>query len=167
MTEPIATENKHAFAPYLRHYGKTVEEQIEKNKPLMEWLKQKIEEAENLTEEEVQVNHEYLEELKATIDSFRPTGHKLFSENLNELESLVDFLPVTQEVWRKAAQLWAESRRQGQPTADSKNIDADVIIAATCQILQAEYPGQSFVVATTNVKHLSHFVMAQTWQEIR
>ncbi|AFY78226.1 hypothetical protein Ple7327_2992 [Pleurocapsa sp. PCC 7327] len=80
MTEPIAAENQHSFASYMRHYGQTVEEQIEKNKPLMEWLKQKIEEAENLTEEEVQVNHEYLEELKATIDSFRPTGHKLFSE---------------------------------------------------------------------------------------
>jgi predicted nucleic acid-binding protein len=88
-------------------------------------------------------------------------------KNLNELESLVDFLSVTQEVWRKAAQLWAESRRQGQPTADSKNIDADVIIAATCQIFQAESPGQNLIVATTNVKHLSHFVMAQTWQEIR
>lgn len=65
------------LAPYMKHYGKTVEEQIEKNKPLMEWLKQKIEE--EVTDEQAKANHEELENLKATIDSFRPEGHKLFS----------------------------------------------------------------------------------------
>ncbi|MGK7932107.1 MAG: hypothetical protein AB4041_11830 [Microcystaceae cyanobacterium] len=67
-----------SLAPYMKHYGKTVEEQIEKNKPLMEWLKQKIEE--EVTDEEAKANHEELESLKATIDSFRPEGHKLFSK---------------------------------------------------------------------------------------
>lgn len=87
-------------------------------------------------------------------------------DNLNFLHSLIDFFPVTQDVFNQAAQLWAESRQKGQPTADSKNIDADVIIAATCQIIQAESPGQNLVVATTNVKHLSRFITANTWQEI-
>lgn len=68
---------------------------------------------------------------------------------------------------RKAARLWAESRRQGEPTADLKNIDADVIIAATCQLIQTEYPGQNLIVATTNVKHLSRFIAAQEWREIQ
>jgi hypothetical protein len=66
------------FAPYMKHYGKTVEEQIEKNKPLMEWLKQKIEE--EVTDEEAEANREALQRLKETIDSFRPEGHKLFSK---------------------------------------------------------------------------------------
>jgi hypothetical protein len=66
------------FAPYMKHYGKTLEEQIEKNKPLMEWLKQKIEE--EVTDEEAEANREALQRLKETIDSFRPEGHKLFSK---------------------------------------------------------------------------------------
>lgn len=68
------------FEPYMKHYGRTPEEQLEKNKPLMEWLEKQIKEAQNLTEEEIQANSKYLENLKQTIDSFRPKGHKLFSE---------------------------------------------------------------------------------------
>ena len=41
------------------------------------------------------------------------------------------------------------------------------MIGATCQLLQAEYPGQSLVVATTNVKRLSQFVPAKIWQDIQ
>jgi hypothetical protein len=44
----------------------------------MEWLKQELEV--EITEEEAQVNHEKLKSLKLTLDSFRPEGHKLFSE---------------------------------------------------------------------------------------
>lgn len=66
------------FAPYMKHYGKTVEEQIEKNKPLMEWLKRELEE--EVTDEEAEANREALQRLKETIDSFRPEGHKLFSK---------------------------------------------------------------------------------------
>jgi len=68
-----------SLAPYMKHYGKTLEEQLEKNKPLMEWLKQKIEE--EVTDEEAHANHEALESLKQTIDSFRPEGQKLFSKD--------------------------------------------------------------------------------------
>ncbi|MGK7878063.1 MAG: hypothetical protein AB4426_33580 [Xenococcaceae cyanobacterium] len=46
-------------------------------------------------------------------------------------------------------------------------IDVDVIIGATCQLLQAEYPGQFLVVATTNVKHISRFTAAKIWQDIQ
>jgi predicted nucleic acid-binding protein len=91
-------------------------------------------------------------------------------QDINKLDSLhqmVDFLPVSQDVLKKAAQLWAETRRKGKPTADIKNIDVDIIIGATCQLLQAEYPGQFLVVATTNVKHISQFVEAKVWQEIQ
>ena len=73
-------EPQSVFAPYMKHYGSTPEEQLEKNKPLMEWLKQKIEASKNLTEEEIERNRQYIEELKKNIDSFRPTGYKLYSE---------------------------------------------------------------------------------------
>ncbi len=46
----------------------------------MEWLKKQIEDSESLTEEEVKNNQEFLEILKKNIDSFRPEGHKLFTE---------------------------------------------------------------------------------------
>ena len=68
---------------------------------------------------------------------------------------------------RLAANLWATSRSQGQPTADPKTLDADVIIAAQCQLIQQEYPGQSLIIATTNVNHLSRFIEAQEWQNIK
>ncbi|MGK7887447.1 MAG: hypothetical protein AB4057_22815 [Crocosphaera sp.] len=68
------------FEPYMKHYCRTPEEQLEKNKLLMEWLEKQIKAADNLTEEEIKANNEYLEILKQTIDSFRPEGHKLYSE---------------------------------------------------------------------------------------
>lgn len=87
--------------------------------------------------------------------------------NLDSLESLIDFFPVTQNVFKKAAQLWAQSRRQGLPTTDPKNIDADIIIAATYQIIQEEYLGQRLIVATNNIKHLSRFLEAKEWRQIK
>lgn len=86
--------------------------------------------------------------------------------NLNQLQEFVDFLPITTNVLHLAAYLWASSRSQGKPTADPKTLDADVIIAAQCQLLAKEYPGRLLIVATTNVKHLSRFVDAQEWQNI-
>ena len=87
-------------------------------------------------------------------------------ENLDEMLSLIEFLPVTPNVLNLSSYLWAEIRYQGRPTAEIKNIDIDVIIGASCQLLQQEYPGQRLVVATTNVKHLSRFIEAKTWSEI-
>ncbi len=70
------------FEPYMKRYGRTPEEQLEKNKPLMEWLEKKIEatRSEELTEEEIQARKDHWEQVKQNIDSFRPKGHKLFSE---------------------------------------------------------------------------------------
>ena len=87
--------------------------------------------------------------------------------NLDDLYNLIDLLPVSQIILRKSAQLWAETRRLGLPTADVENIDVDVIIGATCQLLEQEYPGQRLVAATTNVKHLSRFIQALNWTEIK
>jgi hypothetical protein len=69
---------KSIFADHMKHLGATPEEQIKKNQPLMEWLKQELET--EITEEEAQANYEKLQSLKRTLDSFRPEGHKLFSE---------------------------------------------------------------------------------------
>jgi hypothetical protein len=71
-------ENQSIFAPYLKHRGRTVEEQIKLNQPAMEWLKQRF--AEEISEEEAKIRQEDWERFKQIVDSFRPEGHKLYSE---------------------------------------------------------------------------------------
>ncbi len=87
-------------------------------------------------------------------------------DNLNQLKSLIDFLPVDEPSLELAAELWAEARNQGLPTADDLSLDADVIICAQYQLLAEEYPGRYVVIATTNVKHLSRFTEAKEWLDI-
>ncbi len=59
----------------------------------------------------------------------------------------------------KDAELWADARKRGRPTADLKELDGDVILAAQAQQAKA-------IVATENVGHLSLFVEAKDWTEI-
>ncbi|MBW4537491.1 MAG: type II toxin-antitoxin system VapC family toxin [Pleurocapsa minor HA4230-MV1] len=87
-------------------------------------------------------------------------------EDLDELRNLVTFLPLSNEVMLEAANLWAEARIQGIPTADDKSLDADIIICSQYKLLEKEYPGRYIVIATTNVKHLSRFSEAKEWQAI-
>jgi len=65
-----------------------------------------------------------------------------------------------------AAELWAEARNQGVPTADALSLDADMIICAQYKLLVENYPGSYIVIATTNVKHLGRFSEAKQWQDI-
>jgi hypothetical protein len=63
---------------------------------------------------------------------------------------------------RLAADLWAQARRRGQPTAGDNTIDADMILAAQALSLGVV----PVVVATTNVGHLARFVPAELWHTI-
>jgi hypothetical protein len=60
----------------------------------------------------------------------------------------------------KAAELWADSRKKGQPTCDPKELDCDVILAA--QALSVVNP----IIATENIGHLARFVDARHWKDI-
>lgn len=83
-------------------------------------------------------------------------------DRLNSLNSLVEYLPISTEDMRLAADLWAQARNQGRPTADNQALDGDVILAA-----QAVHRARGeTIVATSNVGHLDQFVVARTWQEI-
>lgn len=90
-------------------------------------------------------------------------------ESLDSFRNLFDFLTVTTEVLKKAADFWAEARQNHIPTADDKNIDADMIISAQWSILSQENPGRGVFVATTNLKHLRIFVgeNALEWRHIK
>jgi predicted nucleic acid-binding protein len=78
---------------------------------------------------------------------------------LDELKQTLTYLPITTQIMLKAAELWAEARKLGKPTADVHALDGDVILSA--QALQV-----NAVVATENVGHLSLFVTAINWKEI-
>lgn len=81
---------------------------------------------------------------------------------LDNFIELTEYLPISTKIMRQAALFWAQIRQQGQPTADDKALDGDVILAA--QALAIE--GIESIVATTNVGHLSRFVKANLWTEI-
>jgi predicted nucleic acid-binding protein len=74
------------------------------------------------------------------------------------------FLSVTDSALRLAAKLWAQARNAGTPTADPKELDADVVIAA--QALDMGVPVSDLIIATTNPGHLSLFVAADLWSKI-
>src|SRR5438132_772207 len=50
--------------------------------------------------------------------------------NLDQLALRLEYLPLTTPAMRCAAELWAQARTTGQPTAPDPAIDADVILAA-------------------------------------
>jgi predicted nucleic acid-binding protein len=81
---------------------------------------------------------------------------------LNGFLTTVEYLPITTDAMRQAAQFWADARQQGQQTAHDKNIDGDCILAAQAATLGVP----DFVIATTNVRHLARFVPAELWQSI-
>jgi predicted nucleic acid-binding protein len=83
---------------------------------------------------------------------------------LDTLKSELAYLPITTEVMLKAAEMWAQVRQQGKPTADNQALDGDVILAAQALLLaRQEFP---YVIATSNTKHLLLFAEAKNWQEI-
>jgi len=80
-------------------------------------------------------------------------------QRLDAFQRTLATCPVTASVLRRAAEMWAETRNRGKPTAHPKSLDADMIIAA-----QAEQLGA--VLATSNAKHFVDFVDAREWQDI-
>ena len=76
-----------------------------------------------------------------------------------------EYLPLSDSALRLASKLWAQSRNAGTPTADPKELDGDVLIAA--QAIDMEYPIADFIIATVNVGHLSRFAPADEWQNFK
>jgi predicted nucleic acid-binding protein len=81
---------------------------------------------------------------------------------LDALVRLLEYLPLTTAAMRQAAVFWAQARQQGQPTADDKALDDDVILAAQAITLGVT----DTVIAMTKVGHLSRFAPAALWPDI-
>jgi predicted nucleic acid-binding protein len=80
-------------------------------------------------------------------------------ERLDDLERLLEYLPLDTEMMHQAAAFWAEARHKGMPTAGDRALDGDVILAA-----QAVSVGGTII--TANRKHLSQFVPTREWSAI-
>lgn len=85
-------------------------------------------------------------------------------EQLDRLKRSVVYVPLTTEMVLRAAELWAIARQTGQPTADPKALDGDVILVA--QVMTAFGSSTEAIMATTNVAHIDRFVRADLWQNI-
>jgi predicted nucleic acid-binding protein len=85
---------------------------------------------------------------------------------LNELCVGLGYVPLTTPMMRDAAELWAQARNDGMPTAHDAALDGDVILAAQTRHLRARHPDDTVVVATSNVAHLARYVDARHWNDI-
>jgi len=86
-------------------------------------------------------------------------ARKWAREALKNLDQLVstDYIPITTETMRLAAQLWAQTRIDGLPRGSDEELDADVILAA-----QAHQAGGQII--TTNDKHFRDIADVFDWQ---
>lgn len=83
---------------------------------------------------------------------------------LDQLNSVLDYQPITTLAMHQAAEFWARARKQGNPTADDKALDGDmVLVGQASEILQK---GDNVIIATTNVKHIELFMDARQWNDI-
>ena len=78
---------------------------------------------------------------------------------LDELKAVLTYLPLSTRVMLRAAEFWARARKDGKPSADPKELDVDVILAAQAHEVRG-------IVVTENVGHLALFVEASDWREI-
>lgn len=74
------------------------------------------------------------------------------------------FMSLTTRHLESAAQLWAQERKEGKPSAGSESLDADVII--TAQALSLGLPSSDYVIATTNPAHIAPFAPCDLWTNI-
>lgn len=74
---------------------------------------------------------------------------------LDGLKFRMDYVPITTETMIKAAELWADVRSRGLPTAPDPALDGDAILAA--QAIVTSRGTSEVIIATMNVGHLSRF----------
>jgi hypothetical protein len=102
-------------------------------------------------------------EIRRELTRIRASGSL---RRLDELVTLggLSYAPVTTVEWRRAAEFWADARARGVPTAARDALDADVILAACATTIGQ--PGDTMIVATMNVGHLSRYCDARLWTSI-
>ena len=80
---------------------------------------------------------------------------------LDSLPPRIECLPITTLAMRFAADLWAQARNAGVPTAGPSTLDGDAVLAG-----QAVGLNLAVVIATGNPVHLARFAPAELWSNI-
>ncbi|MFO0608714.1 MAG: PIN domain-containing protein [Polyangiales bacterium] len=78
---------------------------------------------------------------------------------LDSLPAEIDYLPITTEIMRSAAAMWAALWNTGRPLGTADSLGADVILAAQARAVGA-------TVVTENVAHIGRMVDAVTWRDV-
>jgi predicted nucleic acid-binding protein len=92
-------------------------------------------------------------------------------ERLDALVQKLGYIPLVEQAMRVAAELWADARRSGRPTAPNYSLDADCLLAAQARTFldlnrihrwekftrKEKRAGISVQIATTNIGHLSRY----------
>jgi len=136
--------------------GLVVHPKAEKSRPCVEWLLSCLRAGMRVCLPEI-ADYEVRREL------LRLNSSRALSK-LDGLRDTIDYIPLNTSAMHQAAQLWADARREGKPTADPQALDGDVILCAQARLAVDE--ADDFIIATTNAGHLSRFVSAKHWSEI-
>lgn len=128
------------------------------NKPVVDWLEQ-LETRPDLIQLYVPAIADYELRRKLLHLMKKQQITEVSLVHLNQLITRTNYLPLTKDTLLKAAELWADIRLKGLPTASPDSLDGDVILAA--QALEV-----GGVIVTYNRKHLARFVEAKGWEEI-
>lgn len=94
-------------------------------------------------------------------------------ERLDQLIREIGYVPLVEEAMRTAAELWADSRRRGHPTAPAEALDADCLLAGQARTFlksnrihrwvrftrreRGEGLTVAVAIATTNAGHLGRY----------
>lgn len=86
--------------------------------------------------------------------------------NLDVLRSQFSYLGVSRAAWDRAASFWSLVRQTGQPTSGQEDLDVDAVIAGLAATIGQ--PGDTVIIATTNVRHFARFpgIDVRLWQTI-
>ncbi len=120
---------------------------------MQQWLTQEMAGGATVYLSEV-ADFEVRRELARLIRSGKIPASRL--DRLDRLAVLCTYLPVTTSMWRRAAELWADARSRGAPTAGVAALDADVLIAAQAETVSA-------TVVTNNPGHIGRWVPVHAW----
>ncbi len=84
---------------------------------------------------------------------------------LDFLRTQLIWVPMNSAMFLKSAELWAQMRKGGTPTAADNVLDVDVLLAAQA-LVSAKNLALNPIVATDNVGHLERMVTARKWSDL-
>ena len=124
-----------------------------RRKPIQVWLTQEMATGATVYISEV-ADYEVRRELLRLVRAGQLPASRL--NRLDQLAAFCHYLPVSSASWKRAADLWAEARQHGLPTASAAALDADALVAAQALEMGA-------TVVTNNPSHIGRWATILVW----